>query len=289
MTPDRHGVSIPAADAAARIAQNVAAHDAVARSYDAGHPEIFNDVEQARLAQTIAEALDAVRARGPHGLRVLDVGAGTGNLTAHFLRAGARVTAADVSTECLRVVAERHGDGGQLETALLDGRGLAQFADASFDLVACYSVLHHVPDYEALLREMARVACAGGVIYVDHERHDASWRPDPERDAFLAEAIVWPPKRWTRFLTPANYWRRLAPYLSMRRWRDPRWMPEGDLHIWPDDHIEWARVEAALAAGGVMPVSVRDYLLYESRYQREAWERWHRRISDYRCWIGRKA
>jgi len=272
-----------------RIAQNVAAHDAVARTYDAGHPEIFNAVEQARLAVAVREALQAVQGPSPAGPRVLDIGTGTGNLAAHFLSAGAHVTATDVSAECLHVVTEKFGATGRLATARIDGRGLGQFADASFDVAACYSVLHHVPDYLALVREMARVVRPGGVVYIDHERHDASWRPDPARDAFLAEAIVWPPKRWTRFVRPANYWKRIAPWLSWRRWRDPRWMPEGDLHIWADDHIEWAQVESALSSLGVAPAVVRDYLLYEARYRREAWERWRERITDYRMWIGSKS
>jgi 2-polyprenyl-3-methyl-5-hydroxy-6-metoxy-1,4-benzoquinol methylase len=271
------------------IARNVAAHDAVARTYDMRHPEIFNAVEQARLAAAVHEAVQAVPPSASGApLRVLDIGTGTGNLTAHFLAAGAHVTAADVSPKCLHVVAEKFG-GPRLATALLDGRGLSSFADGAFDIVACYSVLHHVPNYAALVLEMARVVRPGGAVFIDHERHDASWLPDPARDAFLAEAVVWPPRTWRRFLKPGNYWKRLRPLLSWRRWRDARWMPEGDLHIWPDDHIEWARVEAAAAVHGVRPVIVRDYLLYEPRYRRDAWERWRDRASDYRLWIGRKS
>jgi ubiquinone/menaquinone biosynthesis C-methylase UbiE len=271
-----------------RIAQNVAAHDAVARTYDARHPEIFNDVEQSRLAAAVREALNGVEAPAAGGARVLDIGTGTGNLTAHFLTAGAQVTAADISAECLRVVTEKFGATGRLQTSLLDGRGLHQFADGSFDVAACYSVLHHVPDYLALVREMARVVRPGGVVYIDHERHDASWGADPQRDAFIAEAVQWPAKSWTRFVKPGNYWKRIRPLLEWRRWRDPRWMPEGDLHIWPDDHIEWARVESTLAAEGVHVLAVHDYLLFEARYDRGAWERWKDRVSDYRMWLGRK-
>ena len=66
-------------------------------------------------------------------------------------------------------------------------------------------------------------------------------------------------------------------------------MPEGDLHIWPDDHIEWALVDAALAEAGVRPLVVRDYLLFEPRYRRDAWERWRTRVTDCRMWLGSKA
>jgi hypothetical protein len=129
----------------------------------------------------------------------------------------------------------------------------------------------------------------GGVVYLDHERNDASWLVNVERDAFLREAVTWPAKTWRRFVNPAAYWRRVRPALEWRRWLDRRWMPEGDLHIWPDDHVEWAKVQAALAEVGVHVVVSRDYLLYEPRYRRDAWERWKSRLTDYRMWIGRKA
>ncbi|HLA89894.1 MAG TPA: class I SAM-dependent methyltransferase [Gemmatimonadaceae bacterium] len=277
------------------------AYDRAARDYDARHGEIFNEIEQARLAGAVREALAAVRdapvdapvvvasdARGRE-VRALDVGAGTGNLTRQLLACGARVTAADVSPVCLALVHVRFPDRERVALALLDGKGLGGFGDGTFDLSACYSVLHHVPDYLALVREMARIVRPGGVVYLDHERHDASWAPSPERDAFLREAVVWPARTWRRFLRPAAWWRRVRPMLAWRRWLNPRWMPEGDLHIWPDDHIEWPEVEAALAGCGVRKVVERDYLLYEPRYARDVWERWKDRVTDYRMWIGRKA
>jgi ubiquinone/menaquinone biosynthesis C-methylase UbiE len=272
------------ARADAAIAHNVRAYDAVAVTYDGAHPEIFNPVEQARLAQAVRDVVAACAASPP---RVLDVGAGTGNLTAHFLAAGAQVTSADVSAECLRLTGERFASTGRHTTQRIDGRSLGVFADATFDVVACYSVLHHVPDYLALVAEMARVARPGGLLYIDHERHDASWH-DPIRAVCMREVWVFPPKRWTRFLDPRRYWDRLRPLLQWQRWLDPRWMPEGDLHIWPDDHIEWARVEARARAAGVEPEFVRDYLLYEAAYERAAWERWKDRVTDYRMWVGRK-
>lgn len=270
------------------IARNVAAYDLVAKSYDRTHPEIFNAVEQERLAGAVQEVLAAVGSGVGAPVRVLDVGAGTGNLTAHFLAAGAVVVAADVSSACLRVVSEKFGHTGRLTTQLIDGRSLAPLPDESFDVAACYSVLHHVPDYVALVAEMARVVRGGGLVYLDHERHDASWLPDAARDQFIAEAVVWPPKSWTRFVKPRNYWNRIRPLLQWQRWFNSRWMPEGDLHIWPEDHIEWALIERRMLDAGVTPYVVHDYLLYEARYQRGAWERWKERLTDCRMWVGRK-
>lgn len=252
------------------IAQNVRAYNLVSASYDQSHPEIFNAVEQERLAGAVREVLAAVGSRDGAPVRVLDVGAGTGNLTGQLLAAGAVVLAADVSAECLRVVREKFGYTGRLETKLIDGRSLSVFPDGAFDVAACYSVLHHVPDYVSLVAEMARVTRSGGLVYLDHERHDASWLPDASRDQFISEAVVWPPKSWTRFIKPRNYWNRVRPLLRWQRWLNPHWMPEGDLHIWPEDHIEWARLERRLFDVGVTPQIVHDHLLYEARYQRNA-------------------
>lgn len=274
------------APAAAAIARNVRAYDAVAATYDASHPEIFNPVEQARLAGAVRAVLAAC-ARADAAPRVLDVGAGTGNLSAHFLDAGADVVSADVSPGCLRVLSDRFRATGRHAVQLLDGRSLGVFADASFDMAACYSVLHHVPDYLALVAEMARVVRPGGLVYIDHERHDASWF-DPVRVQCMREVRIFPSRRWTRYLDPRTYWNRVRPLLQWQRWFDPRWMPEGDLHIWPDDHIEWARVEARAREAGVEPVLVRDHLLFEADYDRSAWERWKDRVTDYRMWAGRK-
>jgi ubiquinone/menaquinone biosynthesis C-methylase UbiE len=268
------------------IARNAAAYDRVAGTYDGVHPEIFNSVEQGRLGAAVREVLDALGGQGAPA-RVLDVGAATGNLSAPFLEAGALVVSADVSASCLRIAADRFRWTERHSTQLIDGTSLGVFADASFDVAACYSVLHHVPDYLALVAEMARVVRPGGLVYIDHERHDASWS-DPAHAQFMADAWVFPPKRWTRFITPRNYWNRVRPLLQWQRWFNPRWMPEGDLHIWPDDHIEWARVEGCAAECGVVTAIVRDYLLYDAHLDRAVWERWRERLTDHRMWVGRK-
>lgn len=274
-------------DAEAAIAANIRAHDAVGAAYDAGHPEIFNDVEQARLAAAVRDVVAlAAERRAP--VRALDVGCGTGNVTAHLMASGARVTAADVSERLLARVRERFGASGKLDgTVTLNGRDLAGLPDGGFDLVVTYSVLHHVPDYLALVREMARVAALGGIVVIDHERSEASWT-SPEYAAFLREAVVWPRRRWWYWLQPARYWKRIRPFLEWRRWSNPRWMPEGDLHIWPDDHIEWASVEAQLVAAGCDVIRRDAYLLHEPRFDRAAWERWRTRTSDMQMLVARK-
>lgn len=270
------------------IEHNRRAHDRVARVYDERHPEIFNDFEQERLAAALRRAA-ALAGDGRGSLRALDVGCGTGNLTRHLVALGAQVTAADLSRELLAQVAQRNRESGRVTTLELNGRDLAPIPDGAFDLVATYSVLHHIPDYAALVREMARVVRPGGIVVIDHERTDASWT-SPEYQAFLREAVTPPPRRrWWYWFQPSRYWKRLRPALEWQRWFDARWMPEGDLHIWPDDHIEWAAVERALADGGCAVAESEEYLLYEPRYRRNVWESWRTRCSDMRMVVARRA
>lgn len=274
---------------ARRIAQNRAAHDRLRAGYDARHPEIHNPVEQARLTASVARAVDAITSVTPVADRVmLDVGAGTGNLTGKLLAHPGRVIAADLSAGMLGDLAARFATAAPFTTQLLNGTDLRPLADASVDLVGAYSVLHHVPDYLALVDEMVRVLRPGGVILLEHEKAPQYWTPSPALERFLNGAVVWPEKRWTRFADPRRYWARIRPHLIWQRWFDARWMPEGDIHIWPDDHVEWAGVEARLRAGGCMPVAVEDHLAYEPRFDRAAWEAARHEATDTRMYLARK-
>ena len=76
------------------VQANVRAYAKVAHRYDRKHDEIFNPVEQSRLRGSLERATGEIRSGG---WRALDIGCGTGNVTAHLLELGFEVTAADVS------------------------------------------------------------------------------------------------------------------------------------------------------------------------------------------------
>jgi SAM-dependent methyltransferase len=234
-----------------------------------------------------------VRSATPAAERVLlDVGAGSGNLTVRLLEHATTVIAADLSEVMLYALVHRLNarTPGRVQGLALNGEDLRQLDDASVDLAAAYSVLHHIPDYLTMVAEMARVVRPGGVVYIDHEKAPAYWESGPPLRAFLAEAVVRPPRSKWRFVNPASYWRRLRPLLVWQRWRDPRWMPEGDLHIWPDDHVEWHAVESTLRLAGCEIVTRDDYLAYEPRYRRDVFDRAVRegRVVDTRALVARK-
>lgn len=267
------------------IKHNATAHDHVAAIYDEKHTEIFNFVEQERLAKTVAELVSLTGLPSPE---ILDVGAGTGNLSLKFLAAGCRVCAADVSARSLGQLARKAPSGAPIVTRLITDERLP-FPDASFDIVGTYSVLHHIPDYVFAVRDMARVLRPGGLLYIDHEASDRSWRNDPVLEEYraLTKLPLWE-HLWNLARTGEAFTPSFAKTVFMKAFIDRRYEREGDLHVWPDDHIEWNKVCAALAEGGTPVVRTQEYLHYRPRGGAALYDRYRDRCSDMQFVFARK-
>ena len=121
---------------------------------------------QARLRRAFL-SLAGVR----DGMRVLDVGCGTGVVTrdvAARVGAGGAVVGVDPSRALLgeaRRQARITGTGPRPLFRLGDGLALP-LASASFDVALAVTVLLHVPESDRILREMMRVTRPGGRVAV---------------------------------------------------------------------------------------------------------------------------
>jgi ubiquinone/menaquinone biosynthesis C-methylase UbiE len=259
------------------LSLNISIHDRVAEVYESRHGEIFNDIEQGRLQSALARALGLLRSDSPT-ITALDFGCGSGNLTRHLLQMGAEVIACDVSSRFLELVTSRF-DGLPVRPHQLNGKDLSEIAADSIDFVGAYSVLHHVPDYLGALKEMSRVCRPGGVIYLDHEHCPAYWTRDPVYLQFVQEATRFD---WRKFCVWQNY------VGKVRRLFNPRFANEGDIHVWPDDHIEWPQIEAVLCDAGCQIVQRQDYLLYRRSYRPEVYDRYKDRCFDQRMFVAQK-
>jgi ubiquinone/menaquinone biosynthesis C-methylase UbiE len=93
------------------------------------------------------------------GLRLLDVGCGTGHQLARWGGWGYQVAGVDGSPAML-AHARENNPGAELRHT--DVRRLP-FADANFDRVACIEVLRYLPDPRPSIAEMARVLRPGGL------------------------------------------------------------------------------------------------------------------------------
>ncbi len=112
----------------------------------------------------VAELLEPVG-----GLRILDLGCGTGRHALRLAAAGANVTAIDFSDGMLARARERAGSL-PIHFHTHDLTQPLPFADASFDRIVCGLVLDHIPELKPLFGEMRRVCSPGGfaVISVMH-------------------------------------------------------------------------------------------------------------------------
>jgi SAM-dependent methyltransferase len=116
--------------------------------------------EIAHLAR-VQEALG----RSVAGLRVLNLGCGTGGFSVVARRAGAEVYEVDAEWEAVAIcdAKRRHeGAGG----TVLGAAERLPFRAGSFDLVHCFSTLEHVAGVAAAVREMVRVLAPRGAAYV---------------------------------------------------------------------------------------------------------------------------
>lgn len=110
--------------------------------------------------------LGALREQNPN-LRLLDIGAGPGTITAGFARAipEGHVTAVDLKSEALsgaRNLAEAAGVRNiEFQQASIHK---LPFADGAFDVTHCHQVLTHVEAPWDALREMMRVTKPGGIV-----------------------------------------------------------------------------------------------------------------------------
>jgi SAM-dependent methyltransferase len=94
------------------------------------------------------------------GKRVLEIGCGLGTDTINFARAGARVTAVDLSSRSLDLARQRAAVFGltdRIEFVEADAERLADFVKpAEYDLVYSFGVIHHTPHPERALEQICR-------------------------------------------------------------------------------------------------------------------------------------
>lgn len=134
-------------------------------------------------------AVDLVEAAGVSAQdEMLDVAAGTGNVAVAAARAGARVTAADLTSSMIAMGRARtEAEGLRVGWIEADCQHLP-FPDARFDVTLSAFGAIFAPDPEVAAREMLRVTRPGGVVGM------AAWiRGEDEYSRILARHLPSPP------------------------------------------------------------------------------------------------
>ena len=261
------------------IQENIKLHEHVARKYNARHPEIYNPIEQTRLHNTLSWAVEHITSGGK---QVMDYGCGTGNLTQHLLLLGCQVTTADVTPSFVKMASKL--DPEMTTQHILNGEDLSEFQDDSFDLIATYSVLHHIPDYLTAVQDMTRVLKPGGVLVIDHEASDEHYEPSPALEEFRQRSEIPRNLSWyTRRLLSPGWWRT-----RMKQRKNPRYSEEGDIHVWPDDRIEWHKLRDLFERTGLDVLREESYLHAQSHYDEGLYHSFASKCTDMHVLIGRK-
>src|SRR6202035_332733 len=95
------------------------------------------------------------------GARVIDIGGASGYVGDAMVDAGASALTVEYDWDQIVEHGRRLQHGVQ-------GNGLSlPIFDAAFDVAYSSNVLEHVPDAQQMLREMVRVVCPGGVVFVN--------------------------------------------------------------------------------------------------------------------------
>ncbi|HDQ05352.1 MAG TPA: class I SAM-dependent methyltransferase [Candidatus Bathyarchaeota archaeon] len=170
---------------------NVAVHRFEAKYYELIHPEIYNKHEQKRLNSALKMVDKLVADKHVHAKKALDFGAGTGNLTCKLLQMGYEVTAIDLSAEMCKILENKFRTYLDAKKLVVINSPIEDvgFDRDEFDLITCYSVLHHLPDYMDVIQRLCGFLKKGGVMYLDHEASPFYWKSEESNLAQLMKLV----------------------------------------------------------------------------------------------------
>jgi ubiquinone/menaquinone biosynthesis C-methylase UbiE len=130
-------------------------------SYLEGTKEFFEFTEKRR--KTLEPFIkDFAKFGDWQNKKVLEIGCGIGIDTLEFSRAGAKITAIDISPKSVELTKKRLDYYSLTGDVKIGDAENLDFPDNTFDFVFSWGVLHHTPDTQKAISEVFRVLKPGG-------------------------------------------------------------------------------------------------------------------------------
>ena len=136
---------------------------------EVGTKKYFQEIE-ARKFLVEPHLVDFAKFSSMKGKRVLEIGCGLGACAINFARAGAQVTAVDLSQKSIDVAkknAESMGVGDKIEFYQGDAEQLSKFLpEGQYDLIFSFGVIHHTPHPDNVVEEAKKYLAPNGQFKV---------------------------------------------------------------------------------------------------------------------------
>lgn len=164
-----------------KILKSTQGYDLAAANYDKKE-KYLNSFEQNKFLPLLGDLKNK---------QVLDVGAGTGRLSLALAKAGAKVTALDVSSEMLKILKNKDK---KIETVVGDAENLP-FEDNTFDFVTAAFLVVHLKDLTTFFDEAYRVLKDGGILAISNINQKEAPEVDTKQGKIKIESFYHRPER----------------------------------------------------------------------------------------------
>ncbi len=151
---------------------------------NSNHDRVCPTPEWAEYLQT--EVLPQVTDGVDLGETMLEIGPGPGASTEWLRHRVAQLTALELEEEAAAKLSDRFADAGNVEVRIGDATAIP-WPDGSFDSVACFTMLHHVPTVplqNRVLAEALRVLRPGGMLVGSDSVHSVELHHFHEDDVY---------------------------------------------------------------------------------------------------------
>lgn len=133
--------------------------------------EIFNEDERLSSKATQVEFLTTVRQIEKYlkpGMKILDIGAGTGAYSLYFAKKGFDVTAIELVEKHINQIKSKTSKGMNIQIFQGNATNLSRIDDNTYDIVLCFGPLYHLKqilDKHQCIEEVKRVCKDNGVMF----------------------------------------------------------------------------------------------------------------------------